>query len=569
MTLRQQVHPVAHHPRVTALGRSLTEQERISEFAWDLASWLVGVPRDELGPLARVVTLVAQRELRQPRMVCKNRPLVAVEAAARAVEIIWPLLRLPDEQLDELDEDDFAEETGGESAPAEGAETDGGEASDEMEIGAGRGAGEADESGESPEDREDVESPESGESDSDDQESGDEESDGVPEAGQDGDSAEAKASDGGDEGEAGDSLDADGFEDVDIEALLAALAKASARDNPELSALADRLEQQMGPDQNLGQATADLFDKVRDSAMEGAIETERLARYLEHFLPGVGWSTAPGQLQQTLLQKLDTLVALLGQMKELGQLADALGRLEDGSRKQGIQEGGREEVIGVRLSGDVANALPSELALLGDPDTEYLFYSRFLEKRLVTLELSGAGDEGRAKGDKKGPIIACIDTSASMQGPREMAAKALVLAVCRRALPRGRVVHLLLFGGPGERTELRLRRGLGGLEELIDFLTMSFSSGTDFDGPLMRATELLEERELNVADILVVTDGLCHASRAVIQQVEQARQNREVRIFSVVLGKGNTRGVQAFSDTIWVLDPRNAVEAVQLLHQVS
>ena len=556
MDLRQQVRPVVRHPRVTALGRTLTEQERIGEFAWDLASWLVGTTRDELGPLARVVTLVAQRELRQPRLVCKNRPLLAVEAAARAVEIIWPLLRLPEEQLDELEEEDFAPDSGGKSVPSEGAETEGGEAGDEDGLGAGRGSGEADDSGEATDDGESAEGPDG------------EDGTGEPGEGRDGHQGQGEEEDDG-SGEIAESLDVDGFEDVDIEALLSGLAEASARDNPELSALADRLDQQMGPDKNLGKATADLFEQVRDSAMEGAIETDRVARYLEHFLPGVGWSAAPGQLQQTLLQKLDPLVALLGQMKELHQLADALGRLEDASRKQGKQEGGREEVIGVRLSGDVANALPSELSLLGDPDTEYLFYSRFLERRLVTLELAGAGDDGSAKGETKGPIIACIDTSASMEGPREMAAKALVLAACRRALPRGRVVHLLLFGGPGERTELRLRRGLGGLEELIDFLTMSFSSGTDFDGPLLRATELLAEQELKAADILVVTDGLCHASRAVIREVEQARQDREVRIFSVVLGKRNTRGVEAFSDTIWVLDPHQAVEAVQLLHQLT
>ena len=109
-------------------------------------------------------------------------------------------------------------------------------------------------------------------------------------------------------------------------------------------------------------------------------------------------------------------------------------------------------------SGEVATALPGELALLGDEDTEDLFYQRLLDRRLVSLELTGAGDEGVAMGDRRGPVIACIDTSASMEGAPELAAKALVLAVCRKVIPKGRVVHLILFGGPGERTRRKTER---------------------------------------------------------------------------------------------------------------
>jgi uncharacterized protein with von Willebrand factor type A (vWA) domain len=128
-------------------------------------------------------------------------------------------------------------------------------------------------------------------------------------------------------------------------------------------------------------------------------------------------------------------------------------------------------------------------------------------------------------------------------------------------------VHLLLFGGPGEFTELRLRRGLGGLEGLLDFLALSFHSGTDFDGPLYRATELLEERELMRADILVVTDGLCRASQEIIDRVERARVDRGVRVWSVVLGHHSAYGVEPFSDEVWQLDPKEAAETVGLIRR--
>jgi uncharacterized protein with von Willebrand factor type A (vWA) domain len=223
----------------------------------------------------------------------------------------------------------------------------------------------------------------------------------------------------------------------------------------------------------------------------------------------------------------------------------------------------------VHLGGEVAHALPVELALLGDPSTEDLFYQRFTERRLLSLELSGRGMDGTAAGDRRGPVIAAIDTSGSMEGAPEQAAKALVLAICRRVLPQNRAVHLLLFGGVGEHTEIRLRRGLGGLEGLVDFLSLAFQAGTDFDTPLSRALELLEERDLHRADILVVTDGLCRATPAIVEEVASARAERGVRVLSVVLGQAGTGGVDPFSDEVWQLDPDAPDEAVTLFRRLS
>jgi len=526
----QLVDVVVQHPLVTELGRTPLEQRRVDAFARDLARWLVGSPRSELGPLARVVTVVAKREFRDTRTLCRGRPLLAVEAAARATALLWPLLRgpLPEPPPEEAESEEPSEASGGGAGLAGPSED-----SERPEDGAGSGASEEDEEDEEAEAAE----PEEGEG------KGDEHSE-----------------------------DTHSADDEDPTAsLIAALAEVDAVDDPELESLIAQLQAKMGQDADaldIGREAADMIGEAGTQATEGALQTDRVARYLEHFVPGIGWSNAPGQLEMTLLDRLQGLTALLEQLEELRRLADHLGRLEDATRRKGTQMGGREEVTGVRFGGDVANALPSELGLLGDPSTEDLFYQRFAEKRLVSLELTGSGDEGSAMGDKRGPIIACIDTSASMEGAPELAAKALVLAICRKVLPRGRAVHLILFGGPGERTEIRLRRGLGGLEGLLDFLELSFHSGTDFDGPLLRALDLLEESDLHAADILVVTDGLCRAAPVVVQRVAEARQDRGVRVWSVVLGRRDVRGVAPFSDEVWQLDPTDAADAVGLIQKM-
>ncbi len=515
-----QVDVIVHHPLVVDLGRTDREQRRVEAFAVDLARWLEGLPRSELGPLARVVTVVAQREFRDTRSLCRERPLLAVEAAARAVQVLWPLLRGP------LEDDP-------EESPPESPQS---------------GPGDAEEAGLSGES-----TPQAAPGDA--EAGGDAMSGAVPGDAEAGQPSASETTDGPDS----------------TASLIAALAEVEAVDDPELESLISQLQDKMGGESDaleMGKGASDLLEGASAAGAEGALETDRVARYLEHFLPGIGWSNAPGQLEVTLLERLRGLTALIGQLDELRRLADHLGRLDEARRRKGPQRGGREEVTGVRYGGDVANALPSELALLGDEATEDLFYQRLAEKRLVSLELTGSGDEGSAMGEKRGPIIGCIDTSSSMEGAPELAAKALVLAICRKVIPRGRTVHLILFGGPGERTEIRLRRGLGGLEGLLDFLELSFHSGTDFDGPLLRALDLLEESELRAADILVVTDGLCRATHQVVQRVAATRENLGVRVWSVVLGRRDVRGVAPFSDEVWQLDPTDAADAVGLIQKM-
>jgi uncharacterized protein with von Willebrand factor type A (vWA) domain len=333
---------------------------------------------------------------------------------------------------------------------------------------------------------------------------------------------------------------------------LAALAggddPTEVQDDLELEALAQRVQDIGGVDK-----VGDLFADTGSPGIQGALEADEVARHLEQFLPGVGWSSAPGQLEHSLLGKLDQLAGLIQQLPQLRKLADRLGRVEGSQRKAGNQQGGREEVAGVRLGGDISTVLPVELALLGDGDTEDLFYQRFVEHRLLSLELSGRGDDGVSEGDRRGPVIACIDTSASMEGESELLAKAVVLSVTRRILPEGRVLHLLLFGGPHECLEIRLRRGRGGLEGLLVFLEQAFHGGTDFDGPLIRALELLEERDLQRADILIVTDGLGRVAPTVVDDVQAARESRGVRVYAVLVGRKDARGVTPVADEVQVI----------------
>ena len=526
---RDQIEAITRHPALEGLERSgSAAKARMDAFAMDLAEWLVGTPRETLGVLARVVTVVASRELRDPKKLCRDRPLLAVESAARAVKGLWPLLRSVDAPPPNED-----------PSPS---------SSESREGGAGAGGEDGEEEGE----EEEAGSEAAGE-------------EGEGEGEQEGD-AEASADENAQGGEEGSTDDA-----VSMSEVMRDLAGGTTEQElPTLEKLAELLSKNMGQ-MNRAEAETSLGEALgpaAEEALDGALEVARGMRLVEGLLPGVGWSGRPGRLHEKTIAYLEALAVLMGQLEILREIADRLGRVEPSTKVKWWKDGGGEEVAGVRLSGQVTEALPSELALLGDPTTEDLFYQRWLERRLVSLELVGGGTGGSGGENERGPIIACVDTSGSMSGPPEAAAKALILALCRRVLPQGRTVHLMAFGGPGEITDVRLRYGRQGLEAVLKFLALRFEGGTDFDSPLNHALDLLEETELRKADILVVTDGRCIPGDQIVQRVHQVKAQCELKVASVVLGGPWQDGVKPFSDLVWVVQPREAAEKLGFLRRV-
>ncbi|MHA1132166.1 MAG: hypothetical protein ACTSRC_21730 [Candidatus Helarchaeota archaeon] len=93
------------------------------------------------------------------------------------------------------------------------------------------------------------------------------------------------------------------------------------------------------------------------------------------------------------------------------------------------------EIYNIKQSNDISRALVIELGKLGHPILKSLFMARYLDHSLLTYDLRCKEKSSyREKEEKKrGPIVACIDTSGSMSGYPEELAKALSLAVIKIA----------------------------------------------------------------------------------------------------------------------------------------
>jgi len=214
--------------------------------------------------------------------------------------------------------------------------------------------------------------------------------------------------------------------------------------------------------------------KMIQQAFDAVAEQGAVLDELNELLPEMGWGFGRGHLEAALLQDMARFAQLLKRSSALKQIADELGRLEQSMRtRKRPPKNSRDEVVGIKMGGSLAEVLPTELALLGARETEDLFYQRYVDHRLLSLEYKGATPDDTPRRAGEGPVIACVDTSGSMAGVPETIAKALILAVMRRVLPRGRRVRLMLFGGPGEFEDRDIGRGPSAMQHYLCLLYTS------------------------------------------------------------------------------------------------
>ncbi len=194
------------------------------------------------------------------------------------------------------------------------------------------------------------------------------------------------------------------------------------------------------------------------------------------------------------------------------------------------------DVLGVNGRGDLRSALGSELALLAWPETEDLFARKLAERDIMSLEhrrtRTKTTEEERWERVqlpapvRPGPLIVCLDTSGSMQGPPERVARAISLGLVREAIKNRRDLRLLAIqhglkevhvpGAHGDSAAYHSADTVVGeapsrvdesvLRELQAFLSAPMGGGSDISPTLGTALGHLPRDENEVADVLMVSD---------------------------------------------------------------
>ena len=272
--------------------------------------------------------------------------------------------------------------------------------------------------------------------------------------------------------------------------------------------------------------------------------------------PGAGFSYA--DLQAAGGEDFTALAQALRGNTVIQELARKMGRAyisEQRKKQTRIPQASRSEVHGTHRSDDVMRLLPSELLNLEDEALENLFYARLLEKQLQTYELQGTtlipGETTEAQRKRTGPVVACLDTSGSMGGAPLLKAKALLLAIANILRQEDRSLHVLLFGAADEIREFALEDAQHSAG-LLHFLRQGFGGGTNFEAPLARAMQIIEQHPAyEKADVLMISDGDCQLSAPFTQHLHQRKAVLDCMVYSVLCD--GQRVADGFSDEVAVL----------------
>ena len=198
----------------------------------------------------------------------------------------------------------------------------------------------------------------------------------------------------------------------------------------------------------------------------------------------------------------------------------------------------RGQISGVRLSGEISSALPSELALSKNPRTKLYFAQKVAEKKLLSYAYINQQKNFREEHstetveisvkekEKKGPVIICVDTSGSMNGTPERVAKTITFALAKKCLDEERKCFLISFSTGIEVQDLSHFEKSNGLNVLVQFLRKSFNGGTDASPALEKSLELLSSNDWKNADVLVVSDMVMGAFSAELEARIKAQQIR-------------------------------------------
>jgi uncharacterized protein with von Willebrand factor type A (vWA) domain len=230
------------------------------------------------------------------------------------------------------------------------------------------------------------------------------------------------------------------------------------------------------------------------------------------------------------------------------------------------------ETRGLTRAGRIARMLPSESMLLAHPRLRLVWHARHAERtllcyddddrledsheqRLPTLLPSPAPQPDRPP--EAGPMLVCVDTSASMQGGAEAVAKAVVLEAARTAFAEKRACHVLAFGGSDELLEFSVAPTPDAITRLAEFLGQSFSGGTDICAPLERALARIGQDAWRNADLLIASDGEFGATPDMAEALRAAKAELGLRVQGILIGDRETIGFLEVADEIlWVRDWR-------------
>ncbi len=298
-----------------------------------------------------------------------------------------------------------------------------------------------------------------------------------------------------------------------------------------------------------------IKDKVVKKSLKAALDNMR--EKLE--AASLFWGTTPGVSQAINSEAKFQLAQRLLQEPKLWQIAKKAGRMTRIALHKCRTKVKKvpQTVTGITQGNDLSRVLPAELHLLAHPIARKDFLRRFTEGKLLQYELKGKEILGR------GPIIACIDSSGSMHGEREIWAKAVALALFQVAVKEKRAFAWINFSTSAcSRFQCADPRQVN-LLQLAEAAAESCGGGTNFEEPLEEAMNILAQSEFKRGDIIFITDGKCQLGETFLQRFIAIKHKKDFSVYTVLINS-QAQGAHDFSDNVAYfdgIDDTNALHA--------
>lgn len=276
-------------------------------------------------------------------------------------------------------------------------------------------------------------------------------------------------------------------------------------------------------------------------------------------LMGTIWNTVSFERIRPIVRLQKQYPVLLDAARRVGRIADNEGpeRVPVGSGSlYRMEHAAPSDIEGISVGNDLSSLLPIELATMADEQLSSLFAYRFATRRLQTFQyksnlMKKAQKVQVARARQKGPMIVCMDTSGSMQGPPERIAHSLVVKLLQVALQHDRDLLLITFATTAKTFDVRQNR-----TSLLDYMRQECGGSTDGTQMLQQAFRLIASNpRYGSADLLLISDFKFPLVDASLLRELRQLQDEGTRLYALQIGVSpSVKDWQPYLDGYWHLD---------------
>ena len=306
-----------------------------------------------------------------------------------------------------------------------------------------------------------------------------------------------------------------------------------------------------------------LLDHIQKLRNEGVPEEQALQ----------AWTMLEGQWTEAEFERKLNIVRIQNQYPEIGDVVRRMGRVadNDGKNRLATQTGRNlqlshspgSDIEGVSIGRDLNSLMPMEWAQYTDTDMEKLFLHKYMTSKLQVFhyksEIAKPARRLRSeRASRRGPMIVCVDSSASMSGVPQKIETSLLAKLEQTAETLNRDCFLIDFSVDIRPIELRSRRQKKSMERMgmrmedqENFAQGYFpfiGGGTDAQKMLNQTFALLDnndDRYMN-ADVLWITDFLIPRIDKELMLRFKEYQKTGTKFYGFKIGDGQSDWEQYF-----------------------